>query len=437
MRRIFATLQVMLFVLLLFPACPTHAQTRAADPPPNGQGTQTASGQGNIPFAFTSAVDKSPYAMRLEIPSRVLSELGSFTNGLGFSTNLNKVQLKSGVTTLLNLLTSPPSSNPIVPYLKYLNGTEISALQVVAAKQPDDINNNDYAAVLNAISNILFRFQINTKYHDLSKLNTLALDGHFRHFTERVSNREVNIFTTSLLYSSLKSNFDAGIQFIDGDVHGIGASLRYAPPKFRHPDLLTLTRSNSTAGNSQLLKDYSRSQLGWRYAFFLNYSHIYGGGALWQPGVSVSYLLPQRGGINSNNYGESSSGWLFQASVQQSVVDLAGSRNGVYVPFRVGVAWQDEMPFPYETTEKDALNRDIKVGKIRRWHKRFGIDYGRDMRFSRLPSGAPDFNGFGNSWALTARFRDHGSGEYTLIGGKTANGDDFWGITVGSFIKWD
>jgi hypothetical protein len=131
-------------------------------------------------------------------------------------------------------------------------------------------------------------------------------------------------------------------------------------------------------------------------------------------GLAFSWLRPL-------GCGGRGSGLLFQANLLYTWSDLrlpdAPFRSRSFGPrFSLGIAIQENIPSVYS----------LRGGKnLRRWHWQYGFEYSFANRIISS-----------DSYTVYGRWRDRGSGEYTLFAGRAPDANLMVGVSVSSFLKW-
>lgn len=253
----------------------------------------------------------------------------------------------------------------------------------------------------------------------------LGVEWNYRHIYAKPLNsqdtsRIIAFHTPRLIYSDARYGVDWVLQALPG---GIGISTRMETSPFRFRPRGVPPAPNQATEDGNRFADWALAP---RFGVFAGYRNIPDAAHTWDAGVSFSYLRPLGR--------RPAAGLLFQWSVQPICFHLRTGdpsrpiESKTFVAATVGIGWQDDTPLAI-TREKILDGIQVQEIRIRRWRWRVGFEYGRVPRY-------PLAEGFGDTWAFAVRHRDRGSGEYTLVYGRTAFNEEFFGVSIGTFLRW-
>lgn len=260
-----------------------------------------------------------------------------------------------------------------------------------------------------------------------------GLEWNYRHIwakplTPQGTSSVVSLNIPRLIYSNVRTGTDFLFQALPG---GIGLGLSIEPFVYRFSDFNAPLESDTFETMFEKAKNFANSTLRPRFSLLAGYRNVPEVGRTWDTGISLSYLRP---------LGERpASGIQFQVAVQPIWFTLrtgnlaAPYASSSFVAVGGSIAWQDQTPFAEPKEPKMTVLHGVPIERkdvrIRRWRLRVALEYGRVPLY-------PFRDGFGDTWAVSVRSRDRGSGEYALVYGRTATNDEFFGLSVGTFFRW-
>lgn len=419
-----ASILLLLFAMLLVPA----SSLAEKDTPQPGRLPNSFSGYSIVASAIGLAHDRSRASAFVEVQQNTFNAINKLRTILttpelikAFAEKLQKAGRGPKGTN-----TPPPLPIPFID------------LDLILIQPLIDVINNyfnrDLARLLEPGLSLTFDNDVAPllkKAADTYQPQLFGIEWNYRQISARALNPQdtshtIVFNTPRFIYSDARGTPDFIVQALSG---GIGISTRIDLAPFRFKTLNDKPQSGNATDATEDV-DKAAAFVRWlllpKMALLGGYRNVPSAGYVWDSGLSFSYLRPLGH--------RPSGGVLFQVALQPYWFNLQTGNpaspfeSRSFVSASAGIAWQDDTPLVELIQPPNSNNSAIKEVHIRRWHWRIGFDYGYVPRY-------PLGDGFGSTWSVAVRHRDRGSGEYTLTYGKTAFNEDFFGVSIGTYLR--